>query len=365
MDELRQLRDHHDALPAPTPESTAAARARLNSRMRGAPRHSGPRFTWLRRTPALWGALAGVAGVTVFAVTTSTAPPPPVVPEAPPQAQATVAAERMRPVADAEDLAHNAAVTATREGERAPQPTEWVYMKSVTAQTRQVGGGEPLYGRPKRTSTHEQWRRADDKGFAYFEGGKLQVGASQFEVAYPYLLSMPHDPADTLARVYATVEEEYNRSRENFAKRLEQRGRTPEQVRENTDSEFPPLVGDRRDMYAFQHIAQGMGDAALPSKVRAALYGAMAKIPGVRYEARASDIARRKGVTLYLVQEGYKREEIFIDPKTYQYLGYRLVVVKDHREKDEFHDASWTKGEILDWDGLLKTAIVDEPGERP
>ena len=109
-------------------------------------------------------------------------------------------------------------------------------------------------------------------------------------------------------------------------------------------------------------IAMGMRDAALPPRLRAAMYGAMAKIPGVRYEARSADLLKRRGITLYHVLDGYLRDEIFVNPKTYAYLGYRTIVVKDHKDGPF---ATMKKGEIHNWDALIKAAVVDKAGQRP
>ncbi|GAA2398597.1 hypothetical protein GCM10010191_01680 [Actinomadura vinacea] len=65
------------------------------------------------------------------------------------------------------------------------------------------------------------------------------------------------------------------------------------------DRKFVPMGDEERNENAFSYIAASMHDSALPAKLRAAMYGAMAKIPDVRYEPRASDLEGRPGVTRY------------------------------------------------------------------
>ncbi|MEU4549077.1 hypothetical protein [Nonomuraea dietziae] len=262
---------------------------------------------------------------------------------------------RLRPVANAQDLADNVAARAAAEPGVAPAPEQWVYVKTVEK------------GSSQRSRTHEMWRRADEKRFAYMDNGKLKVvEGSEFEVAYPYLLSLPAEPAQLLARVYEEIDAEDVRRRASLLRRFEdmaeRRGRSPEEARREAEAETPSLTAEQRNTYAFQHITQGMRDAALPPGLRAAMYGAMAKIPGVRYKTGSSDLAKRPGVTLYRVHEGYLRDEIFIDPKTYEYLGYRSTVVEDREDRRTYFSVK--KGQLLGWGSLLKATVVDKPGDR-
>ena len=282
-----------------------------------------------------------------------------------PQAHPPTATElRLRPVANVQDVADNAALLADGEPAWTAEPTQWGYVKSLRART---DSGEWLRGMPAVTNTHEQWRRLDDKAFATIEKGRLKVSkGSEFEVPYPYLLALPTDADQLLARIYETVDAENTRNRASFLRsaqeRAENRGKTPEEAKRLAEESLPDFTPEHRDRWAFQMIAMGMGDAALPPRLRAAMYGAMAKIPGVRYEAKSTDLLKRRGITLYHVLDGYLRDEIFINPKTYAYLGYRTIVVKDHQDGPF---ATMKRGEIHNWDALIKAAVVDKAGQRP
>ncbi|MEV0308546.1 CU044_5270 family protein [Nonomuraea fuscirosea] len=360
MEELRELRRHHDAQPEPAQATVDAARARLDAHMRDG------RSRRARRIRPMWRlSLAGTVAA-VVAVAVAVAPGAGVDPRPSPARPSTTAELRLRPVADAQDVADNAALLAGAEPGWALSPTQWGYVKSVSAVTR-TDAGEWLRGRPEKTGTHEQWRRLDDKAFATVEQGRLKVHkGSEFEVTYRYLLALPTDAGQLLARVYATVDEEDARNRASLRERARQRaesvGKSREEARRIAAESAPALTRVERDRWAFQLIALGMRDAALPPRLRAAMYGALAAIPGVRYEDTASDLLKRRGVTLYHVLDGYLRDEIFIDPETYAYLGYRTIVVRDHREPAF---GEWQKGEIRDWNALVEAAVVQKAGQRP
>ena len=71
--------------------------------------------------------------------------------------------------------------------------------------------------------------------------------------------------------------------------------------------------------------------------MRAALYQALAKIPGVTVTHGATDAADRSGVAFARAaaiegpgSSGWLRLEIILDPDTHRYLGARHVVTRDH-----------------------------------
>ncbi|MEU4512202.1 hypothetical protein AB0G05_22145 [Nonomuraea wenchangensis] len=362
MEELHELRRHHDAMPEPSPRAVETARARLRAHAQAPRPRRGRRFGPIRAlsvTGAAAAALAAAVAVTVVPGGGTTGRPS--------QAQPpTVTELRLRPVANARDVADNAALLARDEPTWTTGPTQWGYVKSVSARTR-TDGGEWLRGRPAVTTTHEQWRRLDDKAFADVENGEVKIHkGSEFEVTYRYLLALPADAGRLLARVYETVDAESARERASFEDRARRRakalGKTPEEARRMVEEAARPLTSVQRDRWAFQLIAMGLGSAALPPQLRAAMYGAMAAIPGVRYEDGAADLLKRRGITLYHVLDGYLRDEIFIAPGTYEYLGYRTIVVKDRRDGPF---GVMRKGEIRGWDALIESGVVDQAGRRP
>jgi hypothetical protein len=165
-------------------------------------------------------------------------------------------------------------------------------------------------------------------------------------------MSLPTQPAALLAEVHKTIDAVHARRLAEWSKPM------PEGLPERTRKKYAlmkkmkpvPPTPEERNARAFELIALYMRDAVLPRKIEAGLYGAMAKIPGVRYEAKATDIAGRPGVTLSRMENGHLRSEIFIDPKTYDYMGFRVITIK--------------KGEIVGWGGMIKSGFVAKPGQR-
>ncbi|MGI5163227.1 CU044_5270 family protein [Spirillospora sp. CA-253888] len=336
MDDLRPLRDRHDALPDPAPETVTWARDRLTAHMRQAPAGNRARFRRPARGIRLGLGLVGAATAAALVVTLTGGGADEERPDSP-------AAAQLRPVANARDLASNAAIKAAATSAPAFGPRQWAYMKSVSAQTA-VDGGPYLRGKPKKTHVNEVWSRLDDWGYADYRDGKLALHkGSERGVDYRDILSLPTDPDQILARVYQRV----------GTTGLGPGWRTVTKTEEERHGE------------AFMWIESAMRDSVLPPRLRAALYGAMAKIPGVGYEPRSHDLAGRRGVTLYHLQGGYQRDEIFIDPDSYEYLGSRSIVVRDQKVgSPELGESRVRKGDVITWGSVLKAAVVDRPGQR-
>ncbi|MFI0447301.1 CU044_5270 family protein [Actinomadura sp. 6N118] len=225
-----------------------------------------------------------------------------------------------------------------------PRPGQWSYTKSLHASSSKGAGGS-LFGPPDRRVTREEWRSVDGKQTAFMDKGKLQtqtgaVGAvpsASPRSDYPYLLSLPAEPAALLAEV----------------------GR-------NIDKENGPTkaTAEQRASRMFQIMEIWMRDVALPAKLRSAMYRALGQIPGVKYEGKAADIAGRSGVTFFRIEEGYLRNEIMVDPVTHQYLGFRAIAVRNHLSKADDGNMPRKRGDILGWGGLVKVGFVDKPGQR-
>ena len=158
---------------------------------------------------------------------------------------------------------------------------------------------------------------------------------------------MPTDPDGLLAAVYQLVE----------------------------DPACAPIpVGDTVQDRAFLLI-DGMLQTVQPAEVRAALYQALAKIPGVTVVQGATDAAGRRGVAFARAaaiegpgSSGWLRLEIILDPNTHRYLGARHVVTRDHFTPDTPSGSKGTrnhKGQVLVSRAQLALAVVDAPCQRP
>jgi hypothetical protein len=86
--------------------------------------------------------------------------------------------------------------------------------------------------------------------------------------------------------------------------------------------------------------------------VRAALFRAIARIPGVRLASDSVDAVGRHGVAVTRTRDGV-REELIFDPATHRYLGTRDIVTRSS-------DQLGKRGSTLFSSALVRTDIVDE-----
>lgn len=98
-------------------------------------------------------------------------------------------------------------------------------------------------------------------------------------------------------------------------------GRLLAVLRDSVD--VPGPDGDRQVFKAGTGLATA-ADALLPPALRAALYEALALVPGVERIPGQVDLAGRAGVAIALTAKE-KRTELVIDPETARTLGFRMV----------------------------------------
>jgi hypothetical protein len=263
------------------------------------------------------------------------------------------------------------AIPAANAAEPTPRPHQWVYTKELRVE---YGSRKPF--------THEHWIRVDGKKQAYpinprrvararevrrervdwpssvsgrwprCPPGKREqlarlrpaVGLAAF---FPKPSAVPTDPDGLLAAVYQLVED---------------------------PACAPILVGDTVQDRAFMLI-DGMLQTVQPPEVRAALYQALAKIPGVTVVQGTTDAAGRRGVAFVRAaaiegpgSSGWLRLEVILDRDSYRYLGARHVVTRDHFIPNTPSGSKGTrfrKGQVLVSRAQLALAVVDAPCRRP
>jgi hypothetical protein len=354
MDEIDLVRAARPVDNYP-PGDKAAARARLDAAIAEAaasappqPARHGRRRSGLRRRAAIAGALA-IAVAVSLTVTQQLSPDG----TAPPAA----------PTANAAELANRAATAAAAQSIPTPRPHQWVYTKELTVE---YGGVKPY--------TWERWVRVDGKKEASptsnrraarprkVSSTRAQLPPSQCFFGLPARIrpavglgrffpnpaAVPTDPDGLLAAVYQLVE--------------------------NPDPACTPgSVGDTIQERAFLLI-NGMLRTVMPVEVRAALYRALAKIPGVTVAQDATDAAGRRGVAFARAagieapgSSRWVRMEIILDPDTYRFLGSRHVVTRDHFLPDmpPGKGTQFRTGQVLISDAQLALAVVDAPCQRP
>jgi hypothetical protein len=101
----------------------------------------------------------------------------------------------------------------------------------------------------------------------------------------------------------------------------------------------------------------------LPSKLSAGLYGVLAQLKSVHLD-HTTDLAGKKVLGLDVVVEGYLKEEILIDPATYAYAGQVRVAVRAHTNVALDETVTIKKGELLDDEAILRSAVVNSAGQR-
>jgi hypothetical protein len=99
----------------------------------------------------------------------------------------------------------------------------------------------------------------------------------------------------------------------------------------------------------------------IPPKLAAALYHVLQRLPDVHFESQ-TDLAGRTGLGLYMVLEGYYKQEIVIDPASYMYMGEKAVAIKDHQSQASDGRRFIKNGQVLGWSALLASAVVVRPG---
>jgi hypothetical protein len=249
------------------------------------------------------------------------------------------------PVANVQTVLYQA---ADRTGSRPftpPRPGQWTYLE-----TRYTSPGKPPIGgvqtpkSPLKTRVDRLWTRIDGTRVAEYDHGRLTVaptGAGAIPpVDYVSVTKIPLDPDALIA----------------WAKKG-----TPAGVR-------PGSPADASDAQTFGILASLLNDNLVPPRQEAAVYRAMAKIPGVTLERRTVDVAGRPALAVSRIVEGYLRQEVLLDRTSYAYLGERSVVVKDHTgDAGTGGNGTWKveKGTIDVFSVRLAAAFVDEPGQRP
>jgi hypothetical protein len=236
-----------------------------------------------------------------------------------------------------------------------PRPHQWIYTEVLQASSS-AGEGGYLFGPPNERVKQKSWQRVDGLEVAYLDRGRLVISPSSLprpahgrvtylaatpfgwpNASYPYLESLPTDPGRLMAVIRANVRAEPN-----------------------------PLGSDGEgNVGVFNAIQALMQNAVLPPRLLAGLYGVLARDPAVRFDRSVADIAGRTGVGFYTIQEGYLKEEIVINPRTYAYMGYQDVAIRAHTSVGTDMTSHFRKGQILGWEARLASGIVQRAGQLP
>ena len=117
---------------------------------------------------------------------------------------------------------------------------------------------------------------------------------------------------------------------------------------------------------AFNAIQYLLDDYPLPPRLLAELYAVVVSLPGVRFDSSATDAVGRPGVGLYLIESGFLKQEIIVNPRTYAFMGLLWVAV---RAKTEYGTSPrvvrYHVGTIDSWTAVLGSGVVRAAGQLP
>lgn len=130
--------------------------------------------------------------------------------------------------------------------------------------------------------------------------------------------------------------------------------RDPEQLYERLRRDAP--VNDRGDTELLVYAADALRTGLLPADLRAALYLALAKIPGLTITDRAANLDGRIGIA-YGSSDGETRHDVIIDSGTGQFIGERQVSLT---AKPKVGPA----GQVLT-SSSVRTGVADRIGVTP
>lgn len=120
----------------------------------------------------------------------------------------------------------------------------------------------------------------------------------------------------------------------------------------------PKYSGQEKYQAMFVLVGDLLHDSIVPPEQSAALFRAVARIPGVTAVKGVKDAAGRSGVAIGRDDpDNPTRDEWIFDAKTYEFLGEREVATKDN--------AGVKKGTVTADTAVLRRAIVDKAGQRP
>lgn len=351
MNDLDLLRDLGNRLDPPVPSPSERTRARIRqgiaaegSRRAGHRAHHRATGRTPGRRRLLWlapvGAAAAVSGLLLSGVA---------LPGLPGVGRGAVAARPTGPAsAAAREILLAAASAARSEPVRVPEPSSFVYVRErqvVYTDSNSGPGGSIVTAEVEAVT--ESWRSVDGRR----DGGALQTGtpgatpeglttlpgcseADESRTGFSsqglplpcsptpgFRTDLPTEPAAALARI-----------------------RTGEDGKQVT-----------RDVLAFLNAQELLADS-MPPDSRAAILEAIAGLAGVQVTPDVLTVTGVRGIAIG-VASTTTREEILLDPQTYEQIGDRSVALKPSR--------GLPAGTVLRSTALLQRAVVDDVGRRP
>jgi hypothetical protein len=114
-------------------------------------------------------------------------------------------------------------------------------------------------------------------------------------------------------------------------------------------------VGDRGEPHIVTYVADVLRSGLVPADLRAALYRALGKVPGLQITEEIANLDDQKGMA-FGIDDGGQRHDVIIDPATGQFIGERQVSTEDFEYLP--------KGVVMGYTSVT-TTVVDGMGVKP
>ncbi|GII29838.1 CU044_5270 family protein [Planotetraspora mira] len=339
MDELHMLAELRRDTPPIRAGASGAARARLLEEMT-APSRSRVRLRPIIVRAGVVAALAS-AIITAIAVPRDTGGDP-----ARPGVVAVLAGAQPAVAA----VAKRARTAAEKQSTEKVPADSWTYVRTLQRETESHD-----------LSDLRDWYTADGRWNAGVDDdGRVTVSEIDPERDVPsaaFLLGAPTEPEGMARHVYAEVDRIIAAERAGG-------------IRSSTVD-----TSRGRDVAAFALVKEALKRYYVTPRQQAALYGALAYIPGVTVIEDVEDAAGRHGQAFGIIDAQSVRSEIVFDRRTYRYLGSRSVFTEDYTESppppgvdsdyDPDNPLHFAKGTVVELTAKMDAAVVDGPGQRP
>jgi hypothetical protein len=118
--------------------------------------------------------------------------------------------------------------------------------------------------------------------------------------------------------------------------------------------QMPMPVAMSDASWVMNRVAATLSSGRAPADLRAALYRALALLPGLEVIERVDNLDGHQGTALGLTEYGV-RHDLIIDPATGQYIGERTVQVSD--------DSDLPPGTVVSFTSVSNPVVVDAVGD--
>lgn len=240
----------------------------------------------------------------------------------------------------ARELLARVASAAERERGFSPRDGEFTYVRSKSA-VMADSSDETVCTFIEPLRQRQIWRSVDGTRDGLlrteqFPGERIRLGPDvpgPTSVAFRHLQRLPRDPAALLHTLYAAE-----------------------------------LSGRPGDQQVFHAVGGMLAESVLPPATEAALYRAVARIPGVVVINDAVDAVGRRGIAVARVDETTgEREEWLFDHESLDLLGVRAVLVDPEKAPNEARENcdAPQAGAVTRTTAVVARGIVARAGDLP